>query len=356
MATKTTKKANTKKPVTKPSSKKVVKVSSVKATKPASKPSKKSSPKPLAKKAALKPATKSKLSAKVISKPTSAKKNKPATAPIKSSGKSAPSKKPVITVKSKAVSNAKIKSIPTKKAAVPAVSTKVIKPRQNPKPASAPTITVPVAKPENKKPVNKPLLKNEAPPATTNGKTRYNDQDLVEFKKVIDDKLDHARKELTYLQEQIVEMNENNADIQGSDWFDDSSIHAEVELLNNMAIRQRQFIQNLENALIRIENKSYGICTITGTLIDKKRLMLVPHATKSIEAKHIEQATMVPVLNQVAPDERVLRRSAEGKAAKKAGSKKAKGKSSRDYDEEDGDETVESNSEDLDIGFAGGDD
>nr|MBP6794891.1 hypothetical protein [Saprospiraceae bacterium] len=77
---------------------------------------------------------------------------------------------------------------------------------------------------ENKKPVTKSTTKTETPPPT-NGKTRYSDKELAEFKLLIDEKLTAARKELNYLQEQIVEMNENNSDIQGSDWFDDSSIH-----------------------------------------------------------------------------------------------------------------------------------
>jgi hypothetical protein len=63
-----------------------------------------------------------------------------------------------------------------------------------------------------------------------------------------------------------------------------------LEMLNNMVIRQQQFVSNLENALVRIQNKTYGICMITGQLIDKKRLMLVPHATKSVIAKEIENA------------------------------------------------------------------
>ncbi|HNR06627.1 MAG TPA: hypothetical protein PKM27_04870 [Saprospiraceae bacterium] len=188
-----------------------------------------------------------------------------------------------------------------------------------------------------------------------NGKSRYSDKELAEFKALIDEKLLNARQELNYLQEQIVEMNENNADIQGSDWFDDSSIHSEVELLNNMAIRQRQFIQNLENALVRIENKTYGICTVTGNLIDKKRLLLVPHATKSIEAKHIEQASMVPDINQVAPDERVIRRSLEGKQLKKSGVKRPKSKASKDFEDEDAEEIAESPIEDVDMNYEGGD-
>jgi RNA polymerase-binding transcription factor DksA len=206
---------------------------------------------------------------------------------------------------------------------------------------------------EIKKPVTKTTTKPDSSP-TTNGKTRYSDVELAEFKALIDEKLAAARQELNYLQEQIVEMNENNSDIQGSDWFDDSSIHSEVELLNNMAIRQRQFIQNLENALVRIENKTYGICTVTGHLIDKKRLLLVPHATKSIEAKHIEQANLVPDINQVAPDERVLRRTVEGKAAKKGPVKKVKGKTVRDFEEDEGEELTEAPVDDIDMNFDGG--
>ena len=71
--------------------------------------------------------------------------------------------------------------------------------------------------------------------------------------------------------------------------MDDSSINNDVEMLNNMAIRQRRYIKDLENALVRIRNKTYGICIITGELIDKKRLLAVPTTTKSLVAKTQEQ-------------------------------------------------------------------
>ena len=119
---------------------------------------------------------------------------------------------------------------------------------------------------------------------------RYSDADLNEFKTLIDEKMAQARQELAFMQEQIVELNENASEKQGGNWFDDSSIHTELEMLNNMVIRQQQFIMNLENALIRIKNKTYGICSVTGQLIEKKRLLLVPHATKSVAAKEIENA------------------------------------------------------------------
>jgi RNA polymerase-binding transcription factor DksA len=86
-----------------------------------------------------------------------------------------------------------------------------------------------------------------------------------------------------------VEITENTSDEHGGDWVDDSSINNDVEMLNNMAIRQRVHIQDLQNALVRIKNKSYGICIITGELIDKRRLLAVPTTTKSMAAKVSEQ-------------------------------------------------------------------
>ncbi len=120
-------------------------------------------------------------------------------------------------------------------------------------------------------------------------KTRYSDEELMEFKKVIDEKLELAKSELTGIEQQMMELRDNMADEQGGDWFDDSSIHTEIEFLTKMAERQKQFIQNLEMALVRIKNKSYGICTVTGELIEKQRLLLVPHATKSVKAKENEK-------------------------------------------------------------------
>ncbi len=114
---------------------------------------------------------------------------------------------------------------------------------------------------------------------------RYSDADLAEFKEIIDKKLEDAQANLISLQEQILEITENTSDEHGGDWMDDSSINNEMEMLNNMAIRQRMYIKDLENALVRIRNKSYGICSITGELIDKKRLLAVPTTTKSLSAK-----------------------------------------------------------------------
>ncbi len=120
---------------------------------------------------------------------------------------------------------------------------------------------------------------------------RYSDADLQEFKTLIEDKLAKAQEELEFTQRQIEELNENGFNQQGGDWYDDSTAHTDLELLQRMAARQQRHIVDLQNALLRIENKTYGVCTVTGQLIDKNRLRLVPHATKSIDGKNIANST-----------------------------------------------------------------
>lgn len=119
----------------------------------------------------------------------------------------------------------------------------------------------------------------------TNNTLRYTDQELAVFKEIIDTKLLQAKTQLEQMQGQIVEATQNSSDAHGADWMDDSSMNAELDMLNNMAIRQRKYIKELENAAIRIKNKVYGICMITGELIDKRRLTAVPTTTKSLAAK-----------------------------------------------------------------------
>lgn len=130
---------------------------------------------------------------------------------------------------------------------------------------------------------------------------RYSDTELEEFRVLIESKLEKAEKHLAELQEQILEITENTSDEHGGDWVDDSSINNDVEMLNNMAIRQRMHIQDLDNALVRIKNKTYGICSISGQLIDKRRLLAVPTTTKSLAAKVAEQ-TAPPVEKKEKPD------------------------------------------------------
>jgi RNA polymerase-binding transcription factor DksA len=125
-------------------------------------------------------------------------------------------------------------------------------------------------------------------------KVRYSDEELQEFKVLIDEKLAKAQEELDFTQQQIAELNENGFNQQGGDWYDDSTAHTDLELLQRMAQRQQRHIQDLRNALLRIQNKTYGVCIVTGQLIDKNRLRLVPHATKSIDGKNIANANAAP--------------------------------------------------------------
>jgi DnaK suppressor protein len=121
-------------------------------------------------------------------------------------------------------------------------------------------------------------------------KTRYTDAELQEFKLLIERKLEEAREELNDYQDQILKKNTGSSD---SDYkfngLEDSSLLVEREYLSQQASRQAKFISHLEKALIRIENKTYGICRETGKLIAPERLRIVPHATLSIEAKNSQK-------------------------------------------------------------------
>ena len=116
---------------------------------------------------------------------------------------------------------------------------------------------------------------------------RYSDSDLNEFRELIQRKLESAKKELAYLQGLITRKDEMGGDNDDARYMtmEDGSMSMEREQLSQMASRQITFIDHLEKALMRIENKTYGICRVTGKLIDKARLRAVPHATLSIEAK-----------------------------------------------------------------------
>ena len=118
-------------------------------------------------------------------------------------------------------------------------------------------------------------------------KTRYSDDELSEFKELILEKLEAARIESRYYQEQIMTANANGTDDTSSGYvtLEEGSVTMDKEHYSQLASRQRKFIDHLENALIRIENKTYGVCRETGRLIPKERLRLVPHATLSMEAK-----------------------------------------------------------------------
>ncbi|MEO6290043.1 MAG: TraR/DksA C4-type zinc finger protein [Ginsengibacter sp.] len=125
-------------------------------------------------------------------------------------------------------------------------------------------------------------------PEENNGPTmRYSDNELTEFRELIGRKLETAKKELGYLQGLITRKDEMGGDDTDNRYMtmEDGSLSMEREQLSQMASRQITFIDHLEKAMMRIENKTYGICRVTGKLIDKARLRAVPHATLSIEAK-----------------------------------------------------------------------
>ena len=118
-------------------------------------------------------------------------------------------------------------------------------------------------------------------------KTKYTAKELAQFEKLILEKRDNAQKELDFIRESLLRSNLSGTDsTQGAfKTLEDGADTMEKESLSQLAGRQQKFISNLENALIRIKNGTYGICKDSGKLIDKKRLMAVPHATQSIEAK-----------------------------------------------------------------------
>jgi RNA polymerase-binding transcription factor DksA len=116
---------------------------------------------------------------------------------------------------------------------------------------------------------------------------RYSDADLLIFKESILQKLESAQKEYKYLLDQIKQNNPNGTDDTASAYVstDDGSASQQKESVGHLASRQQKFIENLQKAIIRVENKTYGICKVTGKLISKERLSAVPHTTQSIEAK-----------------------------------------------------------------------
>ncbi len=128
---------------------------------------------------------------------------------------------------------------------------------------------------------------DQAPPENNGPTQRYSDVELSEFRELIQRKLETAKKELGYLQGLITRKDEMGGDESDNRYMtmEDGSLSMEREQLSQMASRQITFIDHLEKAMMRIENKTYGICRVTGKLIDKARLRAVPHATLSIEAK-----------------------------------------------------------------------
>tara|TARA_B100001027_G_C16190097_1_gene295642 strand:- start:446 stop:829 length:384 start_codon:yes stop_codon:yes gene_type:complete len=122
-------------------------------------------------------------------------------------------------------------------------------------------------------------------------KNKYTDKELDEFKVLIEEKIQKAKKDLELLKSTYMNDGNNGTDDTSPTFkaFEEGSETMSKEANTQLALRQEKFIRDLKSALIRIENKTYGICRITGKLIKKERLILVPHATLSIEAKNMQK-------------------------------------------------------------------
>lgn len=142
-------------------------------------------------------------------------------------------------------------------------------------------------------PNQRPMAHKPAKPSSTSqDKTRYTDEELKEFQVLINRKLEKAREEYKILKETLNRNNDEGTDATSggnTKVLEDGAETAEKENLSQLAARQQKYITNLENALVRIKNGTYGICSVTGKLISKERLIAVPHTTQSIEAKLMQQ-------------------------------------------------------------------
>lgn len=135
--------------------------------------------------------------------------------------------------------------------------------------------------------VAKPIGPTPKPFINKDNRTRYSDAELKEFKQLILKKLEEAQKDLELLKSTLSHKDDHGTDDTSPTFklLEDGSDVLSKEETAHLANRQEKFIQNLQNALIRVENKTYGICRVTGKLISKERLKSVPHATLAIEAK-----------------------------------------------------------------------
>lgn len=121
--------------------------------------------------------------------------------------------------------------------------------------------------------------------------TRYSDADLAEFKEIILNKIQKAQADLDLIKSAYMNDLNNGTDDTSPTFkaFEEGSESMSKEANSQLAIRQEKFIRDLKNALFRVENKTYGVCRVTGKLISKERLKIVPHATMSIEAKNLQR-------------------------------------------------------------------
>ena len=221
--------------------------------------------------------------AKPVSKKKAVKK-----APAKKTAPKKAIKKTIVLKKAapKAAKAPKVKAI--RKATKPARKTggRTSRQRAFERPATPPMLTVFPAL--NQRPIAHKPKKSSAMPED---KTRYSDAELKEFESLILEKLESSREEFKILKETLNRNNDSGTDSTSggnTKVLEDGAETAEKENLSQLAARQQKYIQNLENALVRIKNGTYGICSVTGKLISKDRLIAVPHTTQSIEAKMMQ--------------------------------------------------------------------
>lgn len=224
-----------------------------------------------AKKKTSKPAKKKAVKKVAAKKPAKAKKTE---------------KKEKKVVAKKAAPKKPAKKVAAKKVAKPVAKKQEVKPVVVAKPAPAQLNIFPIL---SQRPIaHKPAKSSSMP----DDKTRYSDDELKEFELLINGKLDKAREEFKILKETLNRNNDEGTDSTSggnTKVLEDGAETAEKENMSQLAARQLKYITNLENALVRIKNRTYGICSVTGKLISKERLIAVPHTTQSIEAKMMKQ-------------------------------------------------------------------
>jgi len=258
-----------------------------KPVKAAKKSAAKSKPSAKAKKAA--PAKAKKAPAKKVTAKKAAPKKAVAKKPVakKATVKKAPEKKivekKVIVPIKKAVTSSK----PTKSIVSPSKAVE-----HEPKPVASAPKPVPTQMTSFQMPTQRPIAHKPSKPSDSKDeRTRYSEDELKEFEVLIKGKLEKAREEYKILKETLNRNNDEGTDATSggnTKVLEDGAETAEKENLSQLAARQQKYITNLENALIRIKNGTYGICSVTGKLISKERLIAVPHTTQSIEAKMMQ--------------------------------------------------------------------
>jgi RNA polymerase-binding transcription factor DksA len=238
-----------------------------------------------------KPTAKAKKASPVKAKAKPAAKKVKAATPKKAAPKAAPKKE---TVKKALVVTKKAASAPAAAKKAPKAPVVAKEAAKSPAATSA-AAKVAAAAQLNffQMPNQRPMAHKPAKPsAQSEDKTRYSEDELKEFQALITKKLDKAKEEYKILKETLNRNNDEGTDATSggnTKVLEDGAETAEKENLSQLAARQQKYITNLENALVRIKNGTYGICSVTGKLISKERLIAVPHTTQSIEAKLMQQ-------------------------------------------------------------------